>query len=419
MRTPGHGDHMLEVVTAILVVACAAAAFVAGVMVALATRRRTDRRGAAPTSPPATADDADIREDRHLVTRILAALPDAAILVDSGTGKVIEASDQALALGLASGDRVAIGELTQMIFGVRRTGESMEREFTTRRSPVAGGKLELRVRVAPMSQDRSLVLVEDLSAARRVDEVRRDFVANVSHELKTPVGALSLLAEAVVAASDDPESVRHFAGRMQAESTRLVHLVNDLIDLSRLQGDDPLRQATVVAVDDVVADAVDATRLLAQSQEIEIVYGGTSDLAVFGVENQLVTALRNLVANAIAYSPPRTRVAVATRLREAVVEVCVTDQGIGIPQAELGRVFERFYRVDQARSRVTGGTGLGLSIVKHVCHNHGGSVDVWSIEGAGSTFTLRLPFAQTAAQDGGEQAECVTLPRPSKQEMPS
>jgi two-component system sensor histidine kinase SenX3 len=236
-----------------------------------------------------------------------------------------------------------------------------------------------------------LVLAEDLSEAQRVDAVRRDFVANVSHELKTPIGALSLLAEAVLSSADEPEAVRHFAGRMEAEAGRLSDLVGDLIDLSRLQGTDPLKDAAPVEVDDVVDEATDAVRQLASNSQIDVVVGGTQGLTVLGMESQLVTALRNLLTNAINYSPRGTSVAVATRLTDGVVEISVTDQGMGIPESELHRVFERFYRVDQARSRVTGGTGLGLSIVKHVAENHGGEVGVWSILGEGSTFTLRLP----------------------------
>jgi two-component system sensor histidine kinase SenX3 len=209
--------------------------------------------------------------------------------------------------------------------------------------------------------------------------------------LKTPIGALSLLAEAVLSSADEPEAVRHFAGRMEAEAGRLSELVGDLIDLSRLQGADPLKDAQPVDVDALVSEAVDTTRLQAQNALIEIVVGGETGLQTLGVEGQLVTALRNLLTNAINYSPRGTKVAIATRMSKGVVEISITDQGMGIPENELSRVFERFYRVDQARSRVTGGTGLGLSIVKHVAENHGGEVGVWSALGEGSTFTLRLP----------------------------
>jgi two-component system sensor histidine kinase SenX3 len=324
------------------------------------------------------------------VERILSALPGASIIVDS-SGTPLRVSKHAVALTLVQNDRIAIPEISSMIADVRRDGEIREHDLTAARPPLGSGLISLRLRVAPLGPERVLVLVEDLSEARRVDDVRRDFVANVSHELKTPIGALSLLAEAVLSSADEPEAVRHFAGRMEAEAGRLSALVGDLIDLSRLQGADPLKDAEPVQVDALVAESVDTIRLLAQTSQIEIVVGGTTGLVVLGVEGQLVTALRNLLTNAINYSPRGTRVAVATRLSQGVVEITVTDQGMGIPDAELHRVFERFYRVDQARSRVTGGTGLGLSIVKHVAENHGGQVGVWSVLGEGSTFTLRLP----------------------------
>ena len=206
-----------------------------------------------------------------------------------------------------------------------------------------------------------------------------------------------------MAAADDPVAIERFAGRMQLESARLATLVVELIDLSRVQGDAPLTHAEVLAVDEIVRDATDRTRLSATAAEIDLVTSVEPGLRVYGDREQLVSALKNLVDNALAYSPARTRVAVAARMAVDRVEISVTDQGIGIPDRDLGRIFERFYRVDPARSRATGGTGLGLSIVKHVCANHGGEVDVWSIEGAGSTFTLRLP-----AQLGAPQAPART-----------
>ena len=348
------------------------------------------------------AESDDVPIDPEDVAKVLAALPGASMLVDSSAGVVVRASSQALSMGLVQGNRIVIPDLTDMVGDVHRDGELREKELTLRRVPLGRGRLDSLARVAPLNRDHVLVLVEDLSGARRVDEVRRDFIANVSHELKTPVGALSLLAEAVLAASDDAESVRHFAGRMQTESVRLANLVADLIDLSRLQGADPLELAESVNVDDVVAEAIDSMRMVAQADDIEIVTGGTRGLKVYGVESQLVTALRNLLSNAVAYSPPRTRVAVGIRMDGKAVEIAVTDQGIGIPEPEIERIFERFYRVDQARSRITGGTGLGLAIVKHVTRNHGGDVGVWSVEGAGSTFTLQLP-----AQANGREADSV------------
>jgi two-component system sensor histidine kinase SenX3 len=347
----------------------------------LGTRSRTTSAQVDPAPDPGHQAELE---------RILAALPGASIVVDA-SGTPVRVSKQALALTLVQNGRLAIPEISGMVADVRRDGIIREHEMTVLRPPLGKGLITLRLRVAPLGPDTVLVLAEDLTEASRVDAVRRDFVANVSHELKTPIGALSLLAEAVLSSSEEPEAVRHFAGRMEAEAGRLSALVGDLIDLSRLQGEDPLKDAEPVSVDAVIAEAVDTARLLAQTAQIEVVVGGTKGLQVLGVEGHLTTALRNLLTNAISYSPRGTRVAVASRLASDVVEISVTDQGMGIPQNELHRVFERFYRVDQARSRVTGGTGLGLSIVKHVAENHGGEVGVWSVLGEGSTFTLRLP----------------------------
>ncbi len=284
-----------------------------------------------------------------------------------------------------------------MVAQVRRDGVIREEDLELRRPPLGKGVLHARVRVAQLSDTAALVIVEDLSEAYRLDAVRRDFVANVSHELKTPVGALSLLAEAVQSASDDPDAVQRFSARMQIESQRLSNLVSDLVDLSRLQSVDPLKDGELVEIDHAVSEAVDATKLLANAREIDVVVGDHCGAAVLGDEGQLVMALRNLLTNAIAYSPPHTRVAVAVRRSADIVSISVTDQGIGIPEGEQSRIFERFYRIDPARSRITGGTGLGLAIVKHVCVNHGGECTVWSVEGEGSTFTLRLPLAPVGA----------------------
>jgi two-component system sensor histidine kinase SenX3 len=256
------------------------------------------------------------------------------------------------------------------------------------------------VRVAPLGAHLVLVLVEDRTEAKRVDAIRRDFVANVSHELKTPVGALALLSEAVLSARDDPEAVRRFAERMQTEAHRLANLVQDLIDLSRLEGDDPLAEAERVSIADVVDEALGRALELADARGIELVGGAPQDLHVLGDFDQLVTGLGNLVGNAVNYSPDRTKVVVSVRREGDLAEISVTDQGIGIPEQDLKRIFERFYRVDPARSRVTGGTGLGLSIVKHIAATHGGDVAVWSVEGAGSTFTLRLPLLGDPPQTG-------------------
>ncbi len=320
---------------------------------------------------------------------MLSVLPDTWVVLRDGD--VLRAGSAAAALGVVRDGRLANEQLRVLSEAVRRDGRIRDVEVE---APRRGTRrpTDLAVRVAPLPGELVLLIVEDRSAKGRVDDVRRDFVANVSHELKTPIGALILLAEASADAASDPESVRRFAGRMQHEATRLSVMVNELIDLSRLQSDDPLSHADEVCVDELIADAVDRTRTAATAKQISLAVGGDTGLRIYGDPEQLVTALRNLLDNAVKYSNPRTKIGVATRQDGAWVEISVTDQGIGIPRADLDRIFERFYRVDPARSRATGGTGLGLSIVKHVSANHGGEVRVWSLEGAGSTFTLRLPL---------------------------
>jgi two-component system sensor histidine kinase SenX3 len=239
-------------------------------------------------------------------------------------------------------------------------------------------------------------VLHDLTEVRRLEAVRRDFVANVSHELKTPVGAMSLLAEAIQDASGEPGAVERFAGRMQHEAARLAKLVSELMELSRVQGVDPMPGATIVDLRDIVDEAVARTRLAAEQANVDVLVRAEADLQVRGNGAQLSTAVANLIDNAIAYRGSGNRVSVtvaASSDDEArpTVDIAVTDRGLGIAEADRDRIFERFYRVDQARSRATGGTGLGLAIVKNIVTNHLGSISVWSVEGAGSTFTIRLP----------------------------
>jgi two-component system sensor histidine kinase SenX3 len=332
----------------------------------------------------------DPRRSGAEVERLLGLLPTAYLLIDA-RGAIEVVSPRAQALGLVRRDVVAIAAVRNLVELVLADGQTREREMRVPRPPLGRGLLDIRVQVAALRPDLVVVLIDDLADERRVEAVRRDFVANVSHELKTPVGALSLLSEAVLSASDDPESVRKFAERMQVEAARLTSLINDVIDLSRLQSDDPLSHASVLDVDQLVKQAVEEVRTLAIANELDVVLGESSGAQVFGDRGQLVMALRNLLSNAISYSPAHTRVAIAVRAANDLVEIDVKDQGIGIPAHDLDRIFERFYRVDPARSRATGGTGLGLAIVKHVCRNHGGECTVWSEVGVGSTFTLRLP----------------------------
>ncbi len=323
------------------------------------------------------------------VAAVLSVLRSSALVVGPDD-HVLKASAPAHMLGVVRGARLDVAALLEMVHLVRRDGQIREGELVLRRSRT-GPARSVAARVAPLGSRLVLVLVEDRTQERRVDAIRRDFVANVSHELKTPVGALNLLAEAVCQAADDPEAVIRFAARMQTESERLTRLVQQIIELSRLQADDPLEDARSVSVDEIVERAIDRVRVDADKAQVELAFAGERGCVVLGDGDQLLAALGNLVENAVVYSPPRTQVAITARPVDTMVDISVTDQGVGIPARELERIFERFYRVDPARARATGGTGLGLSIVKHVAATHGGEVRVWSVEGEGSTFTMSLP----------------------------
>ncbi len=353
-----------------------------GLGAAFAFRWSEHAQAEAPPRPEPEVDDG--------LVRTLAVLRSAAVVLDDAD-HVVRASAPAYALGLVRGGRVAPPAIRDMIAQVRRDGVIRDEELELDRAPVGRGTLLVQVRVAQVSGRHLVVLAEDMTQARRLEAVRRDFVVNVSHELKTPVGALSLLAETVQDAADDPEAVRRFAGRMQSEAQRLSALVHEIIELSRLQVAGALGPLAMVDVDAVVAEAVDRARTAAAAKHVRIEVGGDTGVQLFGNHDLLVTAVRNLVDNAVAYSGEASRVGVGVREQGDLVEIAVVDEGIGISADEQERVFERFYRVDAARSRQTGGTGLGLSIVKHVAADHGGDVTVWSRPGRGSTFTIRLP----------------------------
>jgi two-component system, OmpR family, sensor histidine kinase SenX3 len=333
------------------------------------------------------------------IDSVLSVLSSSAVVLD-GDDRVLRASAAARSFGLVDGDRLVVSELVALARKVRRDGEIREGEIDLATSRFNGRTTSFAVRVgllgsSPAEDGLVLLLAEDQTESRRVDEVRRDFVANISHELKTPVGALALLAETVEDAAHDPEAVLRFAGRMRQEATRLTDLVQDLIMLSRIQAAEPVPDPTPLGIDTVVAEALDRCRLRAAAHGIELAASGEPGMTIHGDEDLMVTALRNLLENAVAYSPEKTRVLISTRRAGAeTAEISVADQGIGIPERDLERIFERFYRVDPARSRATGGTGLGLAIAKHVIAAHGGTITVWSKEGAGSTFTIRLPLSR-------------------------
>lgn len=380
-----------------------------GVGAAFAFRASESAQRTVPPQPEPELDDG--------LVRTLAVLRSAAVVLDS-EDRVVRASAPAYAMGLVRDGRVVPAAIRDLIAAVRRDGVIRDEELDVPRGPLGPGTLLVQVRVAQLSGEHLVVLAEDQTQARRLEAIRRDFVVNVSHELKTPVGALALLAETVEDAADDPEAVRRFAGRMQQEATRLSALVHEIIELSRLQVAGALEQVQVVDVDAVVAEAVDRARVKAEAKSVRLDVGGATGARVPGQHDLLVTAVRNLLDNAVAYSGEASHVGVGVRVQDDLVEIAVVDEGVGISAAEQERVFERFYRVDPARSRDTGGTGLGLSIVKHVAADHGGDVTVWSQPGRGSTFTLRLPRAGSEADDGTAPRRSAGAPAPAAAAAP-
>ncbi len=362
---------------------------VGALAVALVIRRRMPEDPRPADLPPEELD------------AIVQALRSAAVVVGAND-ELVAHNDAASTLGVVKGTRLGVPAIHDLVRGVRADGDlaavNVEVRRGARRPP-----LQLAVRVVPLPDRRVLVVADDRAPALRVHASSRDFMANATHELKTPIGAIALLAEAAGQASDDPDAVVRFADRIGAEAQRLDLLVAQIITLSRLQGSDPRAATDLVAVDDLVERVVDRCRELAVGREVGLTASGTSDLWISGDADQLETALANLVQNAIAYSDAHARVAVTTRLEASedgdTVALAVSDNGIGIPAEEQARVFERFYRVDYARSRATGGTGLGLTIVKEIAEGHGGTIEVWSKPGSGSTFTLRLPAAPRPGGD--------------------
>ena len=306
-------------------------------------------------------------------------------------GRIARTSANLGSYGLLRRGGITHPDIADMVDMTRADGEPHTRELSIGGSEHGAPPREIRVRSSQIDTDHVLLLIDDISNAVRVDAMRRDFVANVSHELKTPVGALLLLADAVQSAIDDPEALARFTERIQTEAQRLGSLVRDLTDLSRLQAADVTMHAAATPVDRVVAEAIDTTRLLAQSKRIDVLQEIPAGLEVYADEEQLATALRNLLVNAINYSPSFTKVTVTAIDLGDRVEISVSDEGIGISPEDQPRIFERFYRTDPARSRESGGTGLGLAIVKHICSAHGGDVLVTSVPEQGSTFTLRFP----------------------------
>jgi two-component system sensor histidine kinase SenX3 len=337
----------------------------------------------------------EVQDQRELPLLLISALDqlDGASLVVAPGEIAIFTNSEAEQLGILRDGRIQSEELLASIRVVRRTNIKQTGTIEIARGPIGEGKREINVTIIPLTNNELvLVLLRDESEAQRVHDVRRDFVANISHELKTPIGALSLLSEAVLGAKDDSEAVTRFASRMQVEAKRLTDLVQEIIQLSRVQDSDPLNEAQILSASDIIKEALDQGRTTADSRQITLTFQESKDGTILGDRDQLTMAIHNLIENAVNYSPAETKVAVSTSIENEIITISVADQGIGIPEAEVERIFERFYRVDPARSRETGGTGLGLSIVKHIITKHGGEISVWSSENVGSTFSIRLPI---------------------------
>ena len=342
-----------------------------------------------------------------VVIKVLQNLTEDSLILDAQDFPIY-ISDQAQSYGLLINQKLINQELSALVRVVRRTGVSQRGKIDQAISLIGGQTRELTVNVFPIAgtEDENnliVILISDESEAQRVHEVRRDFVANISHELKTPIGALSLLSEAVLVAKEDPESVTKFATRMQIEAKRLTDLVQEIIQLSRVQDSDPLNNPQILTASSIIKEALDQARTTAGARRIILSFEGSIDGQILGDREQLIMAIHNLIENAVNYSPENTRVSLTTSIQNGAINIAVADQGIGIPEREHERIFERFYRVDPARSRETGGTGLGLSIVKHVINKHGGEINIWSVENVGSTFTVRLPLVENI--DSGDETK--------------
>jgi len=375
----------------------------AGIGLAKARHRTAVRRPAGPTVAT-------------LVGRLVHS-SHSAIVVLNEFGDVVVHNPRAAQLGVVRNNQ-ADERARRAAEHVAATGEPVEVDLSPlERGTLSGrGPAAVLGEVRPLGDGYTVVDAADESDAVRLEATRRDFVANVSHELKTPVGAMALLAEAVLDSADDPGAVRRFSDKIVREATRLGQLVTELIALSRLQGAERLPELNTVEVDAVVRDALGRSEPAMDATGIGITIDADSGLLVEGDRTLLVTALANLLDNAVAYSSPGSPVSISRRRADGFVEIAVTDRGIGIPTDEQERVFERFYRLDKARSRATGGTGLGLAIVKHVAANHGGEVRLWSRPGTGSTFTLRIPAHGTVQRVRNGTA--VPLPRDEARREP-
>jgi len=324
-----------------------------------------------------------------LINSLLDVLAAGTVIIDN-QGTVVRASGNALALGLVHSHMLVHKVLGELVEKARRSREPISGEFELV-TGLRGERSHVYARAGRIDASYILLVVEDRTESHRVDETRRDFIANISHELKTPIGAIALLAEALQDGKDDPELVTRFAGNLQREANRLANLVQDIIQLSRVQSADTQSSYAPVDLASVINDAVERNQVLAETKRITLKVSAPQGHIVFGDLEALTMAVKNLVENAVVYSDENSQVGIGLRSVGGVAELSVTDSGVGISVEDQERIFERFYRVDQSRSRQTGGTGLGLAIVKHVVSNHRGEIRLFSQPGTGSTFTIRIP----------------------------
>jgi len=330
-------------------------------------------------------------ESPDSATDLLDVLPVPGLLLD-GVNYIVAATNSAQALGFKPDSQMLQSQLAGLAAEARRTGEASTAELEIK----AGLQDEanwVSARAVLTADGKVLLTIEDLTESKRLDETRRDFIANISHELKTPIGAISLLSEALIEAEGDPGMVKKFAGDLHREAIRLAALVQDIIELSRLQGAEVVRNAQLLDLAALIADAVDRNAFLAETRRVKIKVDAPKGLHVLGDQGMLVTALKSLIENALVYSDEGSQVGIGLRQKYGIAAIAVADSGVGIAAEHQERIFERFYRADPSRSRQTGGTGLGLSIVKHVALKHRGDVQLFSQPGVGSTFTFRLPIA--------------------------
>ncbi|MGV1033859.1 MAG: sensor histidine kinase [Microbacteriaceae bacterium] len=324
------------------------------------------------------------------VDEMLAAFDTAGMVLDP-SNNVLRINDEALELGLLTKKGNLRPEIADFVAAVREADYDFEDDVFLPGEVMPSVPRRLSLHGARVGARYLVVLAMDRTDEDREEAIRRDFIANISHELKTPTASVRLISEAIERAADDPHIVRRFNSRLEQEAERLAHITAEVIELSRLQGGALLSRREPVEVAAVVAEALTEHELLIHDKQLTVAADLPPNLWVLGDADSLRTAAANLVANAIAYSDDHSRIGVGVQSKGGMVEISVTDHGIGMDPAEIDRIFERFYRVDQARSRNTGGTGLGLSIVKHIAHNHGGHVQAWSRPGKGSTFTIRIP----------------------------